>query len=50
MTDSQAINIFYSKIVLRKGIPFDLSLEENDRDENYTKIRDSKHLKEMLAI
>ncbi|MFH1546717.1 MAG: type II toxin-antitoxin system RelB/DinJ family antitoxin [Patescibacteria group bacterium] len=50
ITDSQAINMFYSKILITKGIPFDVSLEENDRTENYTKIKSSNHLKKLLAV
>jgi addiction module RelB/DinJ family antitoxin len=49
MTDSQVINMLYSKILIAKGIPFDVSLEENDQAENYTKIKNSDHLKKLLA-
>jgi addiction module RelB/DinJ family antitoxin len=47
---SEAINIFYKQIVLHKGIPFNIMLEENDTDAFYTEIRDTAHLKSMLRL
>ena len=50
ITDSQAINIFYSKILLTKGLPFSVSLEDDDIPENYTKIENADHLKGLLDV
>lgn len=47
---SDAINIFYKQIVLNKGIPFNIMLEENDVDPLYTAVRDTDHLKSMLHL
>ena len=47
---SDAINIFYQQIVLHKGIPFNIMLEENDTNEFYTELRDAEHLKSMLRL
>ena len=50
MSPSQAINIFYTQIVLCKGIPFPLNLEEDDTPENYTEVKDDEHLKSLLGL
>ncbi|MBU0766723.1 type II toxin-antitoxin system RelB/DinJ family antitoxin [Patescibacteria group bacterium] len=50
ISPSDAINIFYSQIVLHKGIPFEIMLEDNDTDEFYTEVRDIDHLKSMLNL
>lgn len=47
---TQAITIFYKKMILRKGLPFALNLEQNDAPENYTKIKSKKHLKSILDL
>ena len=47
---SEAINIFYKQIVLNKGIPFNIMLEENDEDAFYTEVHDADHLKSMLHL
>lgn len=47
---TQAITIFYKKMILKKGLPFALSLEQSDSPENYTKIKSKKHLKSLLNI
>jgi len=50
ITPSEAINIFYAQIVLQQGIPFEVNLETGDTEENYTKIKSSKHLKNLLGL
>lgn len=47
---TQAITIFYKKMILKKGLPFALNLEQNDTPENYTKIKSKKHLKSLLDL
>lgn len=50
VTPSQAINMFYMQIVLRKSIPFSIDLEEGDIPENYIEVKDSKHLRSLLGL
>ncbi|MBU0668382.1 type II toxin-antitoxin system RelB/DinJ family antitoxin [Patescibacteria group bacterium] len=47
---TDAINIFYTQIVINKGIPFNIRLEESDKEENYIKVKDAKHLKELIGL
>jgi len=47
---SDAINMYYSQIVLRKGIPFLVDLEENDKKELYTEVRDTGHFDELIGL
>ena len=50
ISPSEAINIFYHQVVLNKGIPFDIMLEDNDTDEFYTEIESDDQLKSMLQL
>ncbi|MCF7917973.1 type II toxin-antitoxin system RelB/DinJ family antitoxin [Candidatus Gracilibacteria bacterium] len=50
LSQSQAIVLFFSQIVTHKGLPFQLSLEENDIPSQYTTIKDEAHLKSLLGI
>jgi len=47
---SEAINIFYSQIVLHQGFPFALTLETGDTPENYTKVKNKAHLKSLMGL
>lgn len=47
---SDAINMYYSQIVLRKGIPFMVDLEENDTKDMYTEIQDADHFDELIGL
>lgn len=47
---TEAINVFYTQIVIHKGIPFNIWLEAGDKEENYIKIKDEKHLKKLLRL
>ncbi len=50
LTNSQAINIFYQQILIHKGLPFSVTLEEGDVPENYTKVQNDEHLKELIGL
>jgi addiction module RelB/DinJ family antitoxin len=50
LNNSQAINIFYSQIVLHKGFPFPLSLEQGDLPEKYTKVKGEAHFKSLIGL
>lgn len=50
MTPSEAINLFYAKIVLTRSIPFAITLEEDDTEDQYITIEDSDHLAGLLKI
>lgn len=45
---SEAITLFYSQIVLKKGIPFPLNLEEGDEDANYIQINSIDEFKKLI--
>jgi DNA-damage-inducible protein J len=47
---SEAINIFYKQIILHKGIPFSIMLEENDTEDSYTEVQDADQLKSILRL
>lgn len=47
---TEAINIFYTQIVIHKGIPFNIWLEEGDKEENYIKVKSDEHLKKLLNL
>ena len=49
LSPSDAINLFYEKIVVRKGIPFELVLEDDEDPEDYILVRDTEHLKELIG-
>jgi len=50
LSASQAVDIFLRKIIAKKGLPFNLSLEKNDRDENYREIKNSADLRKTLNV
>ncbi|MCF7830906.1 type II toxin-antitoxin system RelB/DinJ family antitoxin [Candidatus Gracilibacteria bacterium] len=50
LNTSQAINLFFSKIIANRGIPFSLNLEDEDIPENYTKITDENNLKSIIGL
>jgi DNA-damage-inducible protein J len=47
---TEAISMFYYQIILRKGIPFSVSLEAGDTPENYTEISSNDELKSLLNL
>lgn len=50
LNPTDAISIFYSQIIIKKGIPFTVDLETNDTPDNYTKINSDKKLKSLLKL
>ena len=50
MSPSDAINIFFSQIVLQKKIPFEIDLEKDDIPENYRKIKDINHFNSIIGL
>ncbi|MFA5842762.1 MAG: type II toxin-antitoxin system RelB/DinJ family antitoxin [Candidatus Gracilibacteria bacterium] len=50
LNPTDAISIFYRQIVIKKGIPFSLDLEEEDISGNYIPIKSNKHLKSILKL
>lgn len=50
LNPTDAINMFYSQIVLHKGIPFNVWLEEGDKEENYIKVKDGKHFRKLIGM
>ena len=50
LTESQAINVFYSYIINTKGIPFSMNLEKDNKEEHYTRVKNKEHLKSLLSL
>ena len=59
MTSTEAINLFYAQVKLRKGLPFDVKLpntltlktmKETDAGENLVECKDDKDLIKKLGI
>jgi DNA-damage-inducible protein J len=50
MNPTEAISMFYYQIILKRGIPFTVSLEAEDLPENYTEINSDDELKSLLNL
>ncbi|MDP2643160.1 MAG: type II toxin-antitoxin system RelB/DinJ family antitoxin [Candidatus Peregrinibacteria bacterium] len=50
LNPTEAISMFYYQIIIKKGIPFDISLESGDIPENYTEIKSDSELKSLLNL
>lgn len=50
VTPTEAITVFYRQIVIQKAIPFEVRLERDDIPENYIRVRDDKHLAELIGL
>ena len=50
LNPTEAINLFYTQIVLHKAIPFNIWLEAGEKKKNYTKVRSKKHLKKLIGL
>ena len=50
LNPTEAISMFYRQIVIKRGIPFAVSLEVGDTPENYTKINSDDELKSLLNL
>lgn len=50
LNPTEAISMFYYQIILKKGIPFSVSLEAGDISENYTEIDSDEELKSLLNL
>lgn len=50
LNPTEAINLFYTQIVLHKGIPFNIWLEAGDKKKNYLKVQNSKHFKKLIDL
>ncbi len=50
LNSAEAIRMYYAQIADKKAIPFDLSLEEGDRKENYTKVKNGAHLRKLIGL
>ncbi|OIP81440.1 type II toxin-antitoxin system antitoxin, RelB/DinJ family [Candidatus Peregrinibacteria bacterium CG22_combo_CG10-13_8_21_14_all_44_10] len=47
---TEAITMFYTQIVLKKGVPFSLDLETEDTSGNYTSVSSDDDLKSLLGL
>jgi DNA-damage-inducible protein J len=50
LNPTEAISMFYYQIILKRGIPFSVSLEAGDIPENYTEIESDDELKSLLNL
>lgn len=50
ISPSEAINMFYAQIALKKRIPFEVSLEAGDIPENYIKVKDADHFASLIGL
>lgn len=50
LNPTEAISMFYYQIILKRGIPFSVSLEVGDIPENYTEIDSDGELKSLLNL
>jgi DNA-damage-inducible protein J len=48
VSSTEAITMFYMQIVLHKAIPFEIRLEAKDKKKQYTRVRNSEHLKQLI--
>jgi len=47
---TDAINMFYTQIIIKKAIPFSIDLETEDKPENYTTVDSDTELKALLNL
>ncbi len=47
---TDAITMFYTQVILKKGMPFPVDLEEGDELGNYTVIESDEHLESELNV
>ncbi len=50
LNPTEAISMFYYQIILKRGIPFSVSLEGEDTPENYTEVNSDDELKSLLNL
>ena len=50
LNPTEAINLFYTQIVLHKAIPFNIWLEAGEKMRNYTRVKNTKHLKKVIGL
>jgi len=50
ISSAEAIRMYYAQIANKKAIPFHLNLEEDDQEENYTKVKSEAHLKDLIGF
>lgn len=50
LNPTEAISMFYYQIILKRGIPFSVSLEAGDTPENYTEVNSDDELKSLLNL
>ena len=50
LSSGEAIRMFLTQIAIKNKIPFSIDLENGDRSENYTKVKNEAHLKELIGL
>ena len=50
LNPTEAIQLFYTQIVLHKAIPFNIWLEAGEKKKNYTRINNTKQLKKLIGL
>jgi len=50
LNPTEAISMFYYQVIIKRGIPFTISLEAEDVPENYTEVSSNNELKSLLNL
>lgn len=50
LSTTDAITLFYTQVVLKKGIPFPLELEENDTPDQYITVNSETELRSLIDL
>lgn len=50
LSTTEAITLFYSQVVIKKGIPFTLDLEENDTPGQYISVESDDELRSLIDL
>lgn len=50
LSATDAITLFYSQVVLKKGIPFPLNLETNDVPDQYLTVESDDELRSLMGL
>ena len=50
ITPAEAIRMYFAQIILHNGMPFPVDLETNDTPDQYVRVKDDAHLKQLIGL
>lgn len=50
LNPTEAITLFYTQVTIKKGIPFNLDLEENDTPNQYISVNSDDELRTIMNL